>query len=198
MRYLIWLTREICFFDKTNKEKKLNEKESDLIIIDDYFPNLLTAFRVAEFNYYLKNIKKSIVYSTAYQCDIHLKKYETEFKQFEGRVFKFDKNDPLNAKLIYLIFINNVFGALSFIEKSQTPFIFTLYPGGGFKLDVNEDKYDFVFCTYVLEHVFKPELIFKYFDNKLILFFICTSMLSLFQDLFLPFLAKLYNFLGFS
>ncbi len=36
-----------------------------------------------------------------------------------------------------------------------------------FKLDVNEDKYDFVFCTYVLEHVFKPELILEMIKSVL-------------------------------
>ncbi len=112
----------------------MNEKRYNLIILDDYFPNLLSAFRIAEFNYYLKKIKNSIVYSKSYQYNIHIKKYETEFKQFRRRVFKFGKQKVLNAKLIYLVFINNVFKFLKFIEKNQTSFIFTLYPGGGFKL----------------------------------------------------------------
>ncbi|HLP47639.1 MAG TPA: glycosyltransferase, partial [Candidatus Kapabacteria bacterium] len=40
--------------------------------------------------------------------------------------------------LFYTIFINNIYNFLPFIERHQTPFVFTLYPGGGFQIDNSE------------------------------------------------------------
>jgi len=113
---------------------KMKNRKYNLIIIDNQFPNLISSFRIAEFNEYLKKFKNSIIYSTQAQFDNMIGKYEKEFSQFRGRVLKFDKEKTINANLIYMLFIHNTLKFLSFIEKNQIPFVFTIYPGGGFKL----------------------------------------------------------------
>ena len=39
----------------------------------------------------------------------------------------------INSQLFYCVFINNIFTNLKWIEKNKIPFVFTLYPGGGFQ-----------------------------------------------------------------
>jgi len=116
----------------------------DLVILDDIFPLLLSAFRIAEYNSYLNIFPKSLVLSTGttiQNIDPNLSfagvasEYESLYPQFKGRVRKFDDRISINAKLIYTVFINNIFYFINFIEINNIPFVFTLYPGGGFHID---------------------------------------------------------------
>lgn len=134
----------------------MEENKYDLIILDDFFPNLLSSFRIAEFNGYLKKFNNSIIYSISAQFDITIKKYERKFNQFQGRVLKFDDQKVLRAKLIYLVFIDNAQKFLKFIEKNQIPFIFTLYPGGGLTLIRNSFKKK-------LKKIFSLKVLYKRF-----------------------------------
>ena len=121
-------------------------RTQDLIILDDIFPHLLSAFRIAEYNAYLESFPSSKIYSNARAFSVIyesrklrevIKEYEYYFPQFKGKVFEFKDSAILNAKLIYLIFINNAYAFINLIEKYKIPFVFTLYPGGGFQLNEN-------------------------------------------------------------
>ena len=115
----------------------------DIVILDDIFPHLLSGFRIAEINYYLQNIPKVDVYSTT-----NAFKYLNEFRNFEevkkeysllypkyqNNVFKYEEQ-KIKAKLIYIVFLHNAHFFLPIINKYKAPFIFTLYPGGGFQLN---------------------------------------------------------------
>jgi len=117
-------------------------QEAGLIILDDIFPHLLSAFRIAEFNAYLSRYEKAIAYSTATAFpalgdhrgfrDV-VDEYLAVYSEFEGRVFRFDSKLP-KAQLIYFVFLHNTHYFMNVLERSKTPFVFTLYPGGGFKL----------------------------------------------------------------
>lgn len=101
-------------------------------ILDDYFPNLKTGFRVSEFNYYLGMFPNCEVYSTRY--DMHHAEYSAAFPQFRDRVKPFTVFDwtGKSYSLYYTVFLSNAHNFYFVYELANTPFIFELYPGGGF------------------------------------------------------------------
>ncbi len=111
--------------------------DASLLILDDIFPHLLSAFRIAEYNAYLERYDRSVVHSTAGAfpaineprsfAEVR-EEFVAHYPQFAGRVFPFDHNPP-RAEFGYFIFLHNVRHFLPILEKSRTPFAFTLYPG---------------------------------------------------------------------
>jgi glycosyltransferase involved in cell wall biosynthesis len=115
-----------------------------LVILDDAFPHLLSAFRIAEFNRYLAAYPDALVYSTAsalWQLQEErsfsavVDEYERRYPQFAGRVFKFNRHRDLRGALVYSMFAQNTFRFLPTINEQNLPFVFTLYPGSGLQLD---------------------------------------------------------------
>ncbi len=111
--------------------------EAKLLILDDIFPHLLSAFRIAEFNAYLSRYPKSFVYSTVaafpaigeHRSFREVRdEYLAVYPEFEGRVFPFGSKLP-KADLIYFVFLHNAGVFMKVIERTNTPFVFTLYPG---------------------------------------------------------------------
>jgi glycosyltransferase involved in cell wall biosynthesis len=118
--------------------------ENDLIILDDIFPHLLSSFRVAEFNAYLSAYEKAVVYSTATSFSAIgetrsfpevTREYEIRYPELAGRTFKVDSQTRLNGQLAYFVFLQNAWAFMDRLKSSNIPFIFTLYPGGGFRID---------------------------------------------------------------
>lgn len=118
-----------------------------MIILDDIFPHLSSGFRIAEYNAYLSKFEDAEVHSTGKAFSIinessgfqEIKnEYVEIFPDFESRVFRYDQKRKLNSEFVYLIFLHNTFGFLDHIEKNHRPFVFTLYPGGGFRLGVEQ------------------------------------------------------------
>ena len=105
-----------------------------LVIIDDYFPCRATAFRVAEFNRIFDQFEDAVLYST-YKDRASFSSYAKCYPQFAKRVQKFHPARDLKGSGAYLVFLNNTFGHLELLEKSRLPFVFELYPGGGFYLN---------------------------------------------------------------
>jgi glycosyltransferase involved in cell wall biosynthesis len=105
-----------------------------LIIIDDFFPSLATAFRVAEINSILTHFGTAVVYSTCPDGRV-FREYAASYPQFAKRVRRFHPSRRLKGSAAYVIFLNNIFGCLDYLERAQLPFVFELYPGGGFYLD---------------------------------------------------------------
>jgi len=106
-----------------------------MVILDDYFPNLLTGFRVGEFNALLEAFPDLVILSAARDFDAVAARYFDAYPQFAGRVSKFWDQSPLReAKIAYVTFLNNADLFLPYLEHFQLPFILQLYPGGGFGL----------------------------------------------------------------
>jgi glycosyltransferase involved in cell wall biosynthesis len=123
---------------------KSNDK---LIILDDIFPSLVSAFRIAEYNAYLETFESAEVHSTgsAFASVRETRsfpqvvaEYEQYYPQFKKRVFKFNRWRSLQSRLMYTIFLNNAFYFADMIKKYNVSFVFTLYPGGGFQLGIEE------------------------------------------------------------
>jgi len=53
---------------------------------------------------------------------------------------RYKRYKPIKASLIYFMFLHNGIEFISYIEKNKIPFVFTLYPGGAFRL--NQEKTD--------------------------------------------------------
>lgn len=63
----------------------------------------------------------------------------------------------LNAKLFYCIFINNIYEFINPLEKFKLPFVFTLYPGGGFQM--NDDQSDLKLKRILSSPMFKKVIV---------------------------------------
>jgi glycosyltransferase involved in cell wall biosynthesis len=116
----------------------------DLIILDDIFPQPISAFRIAEYTYYLESFGSSRVYSTANafkgvrekrSFGEVVREYESKHAHLKGRVLRYKPGTLLLGKVVYAVFLENAFGFIEQIEESRLPFVFTLYPGGAFQLN---------------------------------------------------------------
>lgn len=126
-------------------DQRLQTTNVDLLILDTIFPHPLSPFRLEEFTGYLDYFPKSIVVSTG--NDLHLlqetrgihqviEDYERTRPDLKNRVKAASGTlKGYQAKLAYLTFMNNVLLFIDILEAAKIPFIFTLYPGGGFALN---------------------------------------------------------------
>ena len=72
---------------------------------------------------------------------VFINEFENLYPEFIGRTKATTHDiDGYSARLAYLIFLNNVNYFLESLEKKGIPFIFTLYPGGGFA--INQERSD--------------------------------------------------------
>lgn len=111
--------------------------EGSFVILDDYFPNLLTGFRIAEFNYYLEADPRCQVYSSDRGFRTHLAAYQERFPHLAPQVARWHPFRYMPGELAYLVFLHNAHSFLPMVERRRLPFVFTLYPGGGFRLEDN-------------------------------------------------------------
>lgn len=114
------------------------------VIVDDIFPHPLSAFRIAEYNQYLRLFPTAQVHSSGGSFRLLGKpqtfrsvraSYERQFPEFRGRVQKYHVRRRRQGAVAYTIFLNNAHDFLPFFERNRSPLVFTLYPGGGFALD---------------------------------------------------------------
>ncbi len=120
-------------------------KKVDLLIYDNIYPHPVSGFRHEEFTVLLSEFSKSkiIIFPTSYPVlntpiAEHKKHIERliEINQSLSKKIKLKKGFVnINTKLFYCVFISNIYDNLNWLEKYKIPFIFTLYPGGGFQVD---------------------------------------------------------------
>ena len=177
------------------KHKNSEPLKCNFLIIDNYEPSSLqTGFRVKEFNYLLNTVKnaklltfsmlmydswsdwekrkKDIDWSTPidfYNYKINVKKYCDYFGEKDNSKFAFLFNRDYQAKGVYIMFLYNTYLAKNFCEKNNIPFVFTLFPGGGFKLDHEFSDYMLksVFSSPMFKGCYIPQkIIYDYVVNK--------------------------------
>ena len=119
----------------------------DLVILDDVFPHPLSAFRFQEFHAYLEAIPSTMVYSTGASLawldptrtiDEVIDDGCREHPMLRGRVHRFRPEVRLDATLAYMVFMGNAISFLQTVERDGIPFVFTLYPGGYFAINLPE------------------------------------------------------------
>lgn len=135
-----------------------------LIILDDLFPNLISGFRVAEYVAYLRTFPFSEVHSQmrvlpwgreTMPRGTVLRQFREHYPDLISRVRRFNRRRTLKPLAFYTIFLDNAAYFLPTIEAYQVPFVFTLYPGGGFRLDdpASDEKLRRVFACRQLKRV---------------------------------------------
>lgn len=132
-------------------------KNYDLIIYDNIYPHPVSGFRLEEFTVLLKEFKSSKILTTnegysilktpKNEHKVHIKNLISNNRELKNKINIKKGFVNINTKLFYCIFINNIYNNIDWLEKYKIPFIFTLYPGGGFKL------YDSI-CDQKLNRVF--------------------------------------------
>ncbi len=117
-----------------------------LRIFDDIFPHPASAFRFAEFTEYLKWFPSCHIQSTGTAFPlIHESRsiselisiFEKQRPEFSRRISQYQKN-PDSRGVTYVTFLNNAATIVEEVEQSGGSLIMTLYPGGGFWLDIPE------------------------------------------------------------
>jgi glycosyltransferase involved in cell wall biosynthesis len=116
---------------------------SDMVIVDDFFPEPLSAFRMKEFLYYLDALDSIQIYSDCQASSaISGKKPETiiaefrkQFPEHARQVRKYSPKSKISTKLFYVVFLNLAYQVISKAEELGIPLVFTLYPGGGFGIN---------------------------------------------------------------
>jgi hypothetical protein len=108
------------------------ERPARLAVIDDFFPNLLTGFRVAEYNAYLEAFPDARVLSSATDFAARHAEYAQRHPQFAARVLPLGAEALAGCELAMMNFVNNAERYLPALEPLRIPFALTLYPGGGF------------------------------------------------------------------
>lgn len=146
--------------------------EIKLAIIDDYFPNIKTGFRVAEFNWYMKNLKEVRVFSTSKAIYKFIDEYSYFYPEYTQNI------KPLTSKnvhelnyfdVLYTVFASNTFEFLEYFNYAKKPFVFTLYPGGGFLLDniKSDNKLKAIFNNpYFYKVIVTQKISYDYLINK--------------------------------
>lgn len=115
----------------------------DLVIIDDVAPHPLSAFRMQEFLSYMESFESSIVYCSGISVHILGRKslddliydFLKKYPKYIGQVDMLNPTTIINSKLIYTVFLGNTYINIDEIERTETPFVFCLYPGGLFGLN---------------------------------------------------------------
>lgn len=187
----IKITNKIRLYREKNKKTL-----SSLMIIDNFEPSrLLTGFRVTEFNYLLKDIPNSRLLTFSddildysdwkyrdsigdinWNFPMEIKTYSRSRKQYTSR-FNLQNSQLLymcsdlkyTAKGAYCMFIYNAYLSYKFLEKNNIPFVFTLFPGGGLRLNhsFSDHMLKSVFASPMFRGVFVPQkVIVDYLISK--------------------------------
>lgn len=157
-RYIIWVMKiEILkykirkninkyldrFFNKYKFTFLFRPINTELLILDDFFPCQLSNFRYIEFSEYLQNYNSTALTTGKSLPNAQIYKsinYFIKLHPSKNRIKVFQKNRLIKAKLAVLVFQHNTVQFLDYLENNRIPFIFTLYPGGNFILnDKNGD-----------------------------------------------------------
>lgn len=128
---------------------------SRIVILDDFFPDLSTGFRIAEFGWLLRRNVVDDVYTTARPLDELLGDFAESEPDLASRVHAYEATALRDADLASIVFLNNAFHYIDDLEEHSVPFVVTLYPGGGLDLgdEVTHAKLARVLGSPLLRHV---------------------------------------------
>jgi glycosyltransferase involved in cell wall biosynthesis len=130
---------------EVNSQLTTRNREVGLLILDSGFPHPISRFRYEEFCSYLAHFENSMVLSTGADLAVYretkglgtiINEFERTHPEFRFRTqVSTYRIDNYTAKLAYCTFLNIAYQFLEALEKKRIPFVFTLYPGGGFEID---------------------------------------------------------------
>lgn len=148
-------------------------KKYDLIIFDTIFPHPVSGFRLEEFTVLLSKFKNSkillvpdsypVVKSSKELHQQHSKEFLNDNGQLKYKLKLIKGFVNINTKIFYCVFINHIYNFIDIIEKHEIPFVFTLYPGGGFAMnnEVCDEKLKKVLSSKMFKKVIVTQKITK-------------------------------------
>src|SRR5271166_4080253 len=119
-------------------------RQHDLVIFDDIYPHPLSPFRLLEFDSYLEHFPRSGIYSTGGSLPLVgekrsvkelIEEHVAHHPDCRNRIFDYRPHRRIVTRLAYAVFLNNVDRFAEAIARTGAALAFTLYPGGGFRLD---------------------------------------------------------------
>lgn len=116
---------------------------ADLVVLDDVAPHPLSAFRLQEFLSYMERFENSLLYCSGTSVrllgnktlDELIYNFLKEHPKYAKQIDILKPNTVINAKLAYMVFLGNAYLNVVEMERTGTPFVFCLYPGGSFALN---------------------------------------------------------------
>ncbi|MBN8580304.1 MAG: glycosyltransferase [Anaerolineae bacterium] len=116
---------------------------ADLVVLDDVAPHPLSAFRLQEFLSYMERFENSILYCSGTSVrllgnktlDELIYNFLKKYPKYAGQINTLKPKTGINAKLAYMVFLGNAYLNVVEMERTGTPFVFCLYPGGSFALN---------------------------------------------------------------
>lgn len=196
IKKIFFLVQKYRRDNTTNRDRLKHSQEvsSDLLIIDNFEPSFLkTGFRVEEINFLLNKFKKSFLLTMSsdiyqysnWQLESKLRwnhpmsyqdylsnrrTYCEKYPSISEKLLFMDiGNQHYNVKSAYIIFLYNAYISLKFLEENKIPFVFILYPGGGFGL--NSDFSDHMLTAVCTSEMFKgcyctQKIVYDYMIEK--------------------------------
>lgn len=144
-------------------------REFNLVIIDDMFPSTYSPFRYEEYIEYIKKFYNVYVLTTGESLKFAnekatlpelVKNFQNQYPDQKSKIFDMNMMEykeaiaKIDKGIAIITFIHNLCGSkynnLKFLEENNIPFIFTLYPGGGFS--VNDEQ-----CKEKLKKIFSSK-----------------------------------------
>lgn len=106
-----------------------------LLILDDFFPNQLSGFRIAEFNGLFRAFPNAHCASVSADFPKARLAYARRYPAFANRVSVFVGRVPEETELVYCVGLNTLEYYRPFLELQNVPFVLELYPGFGLRLN---------------------------------------------------------------
>jgi glycosyltransferase involved in cell wall biosynthesis len=111
-----------------------------LLILDDFFPNQLSGFRIAEFNSLFRAFPDAQCASISADFPTARLAYAARYPEFANRVSVFVGRVPDATDLVYCVGLNTIEFYRPFLELQSVPFVLELYPGFGLRLNDRESN----------------------------------------------------------
>jgi len=127
-----------------NENPLCDTVRNDILISDTIFPHPLSGFRKQEYTSLLEHFEKSQVISCLPEKSVLggnkkqiVQEYKAAYSHIAHKLRMLDFPDfqvtgTMYVKLHYSVFLDVTFAFINYIERGRIPFVFTLYPGGGF------------------------------------------------------------------
>jgi|688.fasta_scaffold136074_2 glycosyltransferase involved in cell wall biosynthesis len=121
----------------------------ELAIFDKFYPNTSYTWRTKEFNFLLTFFDTAVLFSESnnYKGKRIKSDFIQDLKILKNNHHEFNASQRVKFlsrptftynfkyKLVYFLFFEDAVRFFPFLNRTKTPFAFTLYPGGGFLID---------------------------------------------------------------
>ena len=128
-----------------------------LLILDDFFPNQLSGFRIAEFNSLFRAFPEVRCVTVANYYPTSFLAYAARYPELADRVSVFLGTIPDGTDLAYCVGLSTLEYYRPFLEMQRVPFVLELYPGFGFRL--NDPESDEVLDKAIRSPLFRKVIV---------------------------------------